>query len=280
VLTVTNAFGCSSAISKQLSSAAFRERPEARFSTSPVICEGTEVRFTDQSTPAPGSRINNWSWNFSVAGSSVEQDPTVLFRQAGAFPVGLVVTDENGCQSNAGEIPTIITVHPQPKIDAGASQYVAQGTRVRLTASAKQPELLNLHWSPDFVFTGGTILSPEFLAQRDQKFTLTASDNSGFCTAMDTVSVYVLRPVKVPNVFSPNGDGINDQWQIPNLSTYFGCEVNVYNRYGQPVFGSKGYATPWDGKINGVAAPVATYYYIIDLKNGFGRLTGSVTIVR
>jgi gliding motility-associated-like protein len=84
----------------------------------------------------------------------------------------------------------------------------------------------------------------------------------------------------VPNVFSPNGDGINDSWEVTNLIDYPGALVEVYNRYGQQVFYSSGYTQPWDGKLKSSPLPVGTYYYVITLKNGFKPITGSVTIVR
>jgi hypothetical protein len=46
------------------------------------------------------------------------------------------------------------------------------------------------------------------------------------------------------------------------------------------VFYSVGYNTPWNGTRNGQALPVGTYYYIVQLKNGFKPLSGSVTILR
>jgi gliding motility-associated-like protein len=110
-------------------------------------------------------------------------------------------------------------------------------------------------------------------------FTLTAT-GAGNCTATDTMSVKILKPVSVPNSFSPNGDGINDQWVIPNLAEYPNMNVEVYNRYGQKVFQSVGYGRPWDGTYNGQPLPFGTYYYIINLRNGFAPLTGSVTIVK
>jgi gliding motility-associated-like protein len=113
----------------------------------------------------------------------------------------------------------------------------------------------------------------------DQTYVLTAT-GLGHCTATDVLSVKVFKPVKVPNVFSPNGDQINDRWEIPNLADYPGCNVEIFNRYGQRVFSSLGYATPWDGTSNGKMLPLATYYYIIKLKNGFPPLSGNVTILQ
>ena len=67
---------------------------------------------------------------------------------------------------------------------------------------------------------------------------------------------------------------------IPFLDTYPGCIVEVYNAYGQLVFRSIGYATAWDGKVNGKDVPVGTYYYIVDPKNGRQRMSGYVDVVR
>jgi gliding motility-associated-like protein len=54
----------------------------------------------------------------------------------------------------------------------------------------------------------------------------------------------------------------------------------VFNRYGQPVYHSIGYSIPWDGTYKGQPLPVATYYYIINPKNGRAAINGSVTILR
>ena len=84
----------------------------------------------------------------------------------------------------------------------------------------------------------------------------------------------------VPNAFTPNGDGVNDTWNIKYLDTYPGNTVDVFNRYGQKVYNSTGYATPWDGTYKGSYLPTGTYYYIINRKNGLGLLSGFVAIIR
>jgi gliding motility-associated-like protein len=90
----------------------------------------------------------------------------------------------------------------------------------------------------------------------------------------------VLKGPEVPNAFSPNGDGINDTWRIKYLESYPGATVEVYNRYGQIVYHSLGYSVDWDGTYNGRPLPVATYYYIINPRNGREVITGSVTILK
>jgi gliding motility-associated-like protein len=84
----------------------------------------------------------------------------------------------------------------------------------------------------------------------------------------------------IPNVFSPNADNINDTWNIKGLRDYENCIVEIYNRYGQLIFRSVGYNQPWDGTYHGSKMPVATYYYVIDLRNGERPIGGSVTLLR
>jgi len=92
--------------------------------------------------------------------------------------------------------------------------------------------------------------------------------------------IIVLIPVVVVNTFTPNGDGINDTWDIPSLAGYINCTVNIFNRYGALVYNSTGYPNAWDGTYNGKRLPVGTYYYVIDLKNGKKPISGPVTILR
>jgi gliding motility-associated-like protein len=84
----------------------------------------------------------------------------------------------------------------------------------------------------------------------------------------------------LPNIFTPNGDGYNDTWVLPNINLYPDCTVKIFNRGGQQVFASVGYGTPWDGTFNGRALQPDVYYYIIDLKHGQGVRSGNVTIVK
>jgi len=89
-----------------------------------------------------------------------------------------------------------------------------------------------------------------------------------------------LTSASIPNTFTPNGDGINDVWNIKYLEYFPKCTVNIYNRYGEKIYSSIGYAIPWDGKYKGSVLPTGAYYYIIDLKNGDGLISGWVAIVK
>jgi gliding motility-associated-like protein len=87
--------------------------------------------------------------------------------------------------------------------------------------------------------------------------------------------------LNIPNAFSPNGDGINDVWNIIGKDSFPDIEVTIYNRWGQAVWKSaRGYPVPWDGRSLGKALPVDSYHYLIELHDGTKPIIGNVTLVR
>jgi gliding motility-associated-like protein len=82
----------------------------------------------------------------------------------------------------------------------------------------------------------------------------------------------------IPNVFSPNGDGTNDTWEIAGLRNITNCSVEIFNRYGQQVYNSHGYSNPWDGSWKGKQVPVGTFYYVI--KTVSRNYNGWVAVIR
>ncbi len=83
----------------------------------------------------------------------------------------------------------------------------------------------------------------------------------------------------IMNLFTPNNDGINDYWELPEMDAWGKCDVKVYNRWGQLVFDEKNYSNLWDGTSNGKPLPEGPYYFIIDTENA-GVVKGTVNIVR
>src|SRR5207253_370207 len=110
-------------------------------------------------------------------------------------------------------------------------------------------------------------------------YKLTATSTGG-CEGSGQVTILILKTLGIPNAFSPNGDGINDTWNIASLASYPNCTVEIFNRYGTKVYNSIGYSKPWDGTFNGSSLPVGVYYYIINPKNGRRPYTGNVTILK
>jgi len=70
---------------------------------------------------------------------------------------------------------------------------------------------------------------------------------------------------QIPEVFSPNGDGINDTWNIINIERYPSASVYIFTRTGKSVFEMKRYNNSWRGTNNGNPLPEASYYYMVDI---------------
>lgn len=273
-LVATSTAGCVHQVTKTMSN--FVRKPTAQFGVNPAeLCQGADNQFTDQSLPF-NSTLQSWNWNFGDGTVSSVASPTKRYSLPGNYTVSLTVTNAGGCVSDPFLLPVI--VHLQPVIEAGINYVLQQGTQVTLLATANASTLSFL-WTPSVGLSDPTILNPVLTAVQDQVYTLTAVGDFG-CAATDLMNLKILKLVTIPNVFSPNGDGIHDNWAVPNLADYPGATVEVFNRYGQPVFYSQGYSTPWNGTRNGQALPAGTYYYIVQLKNGFKPLSGSVTILR
>jgi gliding motility-associated-like protein len=273
-LTTVSAKGCSDETTKVFN--AFFGKPVARFTMSAAdICQGVESQFSDASTDV-GSSITARNWSFGDGSSSALADPKKRYNSPGRYTVTLTATNAAGCVSDP--FSQQVNVFLQPVVDAGPSFVVPQGSVVTFLSIANDPGLVFL-WTPTPDLTPASQLRASVTALQDQVYRLTATGQNG-CTAADTVSVKILKTVRIPNVFSPNGDGVNDRWNIENMADYPGCTLQVFNRYGQLVYTVAGYNTPWDGKVSGKDLPVGVYYYIINLKNGFKPINGSITIIR
>jgi gliding motility-associated-like protein len=81
-------------------------------------------------------------------------------------------------------------------------------------------------------------------------------------------------------IFSPNGDGVNDFWKWTNTTSYQGCTLSVFNRFGKKVYEIVSYDNSWDGRSQeGVPLEAEAYYFILSCPNK-DEITGGVRIVR
>jgi len=113
-------------------------------------------------------------------------------------------------------------------------------------------------------------------------YSVTVSDLNN-CSVRDSVNIEAQNQtcLIIPNAISPNGDLINDVWNIGLSDLYPEIEIKIFNRWGELIWNSeKGYPQPWDGRSRGSMLPIDSYHYIIDLHNGTKPLIGNVTIVR
>lgn len=116
--------------------------------------------------------------------------------------------------------------------------------------------------------------------------TLTATDNSGntdSCTFVVSVTADensgCVSSLVINDLLTPNGDGKNDQWIIHEPSYIIGCQVMVYNRWGQEVFRTENYDNTWEGTYQGQPLPDGAYYYVI-ICDGEVKYKGDLSILR
>lgn len=177
------------------------------------------------------------------------------------------------CQSPSQATITVHdTVYLNPMLDVvmlrGQTATLRPQTNASQFSWSNEPGLDDYH-------TQYPVASPN----RTTTYTLTASNLIG-CEKTESVTVTVLTDLLVPNSFTPNGDNVNDTWEIGGLRNYPNVFLQVFNRWGTLVFSSRGYTEAWNGQHNGAPLPTGSYYYTLSSDILVQPLSGSVTILR
>jgi gliding motility-associated-like protein len=170
-----------------------------------------------------------------------------------------------------------IIMYALPDVRTGTDMVICKGSAVQLKAAGA----LSYQWSPandlDNVNTQQVTATPE----KNIIYSVTGTDNNG-CKQTDSIQIKVLESLTdlhIPNAFTPNGDGINDTWQIPGISDVI-TTVAVYNRFGANIFLSQYSYTPWNGTFNNKKLPPGTYYYTLKVSgNCRQNITGAISIL-
>ncbi len=203
---------------------------------------------------------------FSPAGAGV-----------GQHRLTYAVTSPDGCRS---EQSSSVLVRADLTLTGTLLYQIVRGDSVRLQTQADQP-VSRYRWDPPTTLSRPDVASPVARPDESTPYQLTAVGTNG-CSATLAVRVEVAESIYIPSAFTPNADGLNDSWQIANIGLFPGCEVAVYNRWGELVFYSKGYAQPWDGTYQ--QEPVGAGAYSYQISTGPGVLTaiyrGKLTVIR
>jgi len=86
--------------------------------------------------------------------------------------------------------------------------------------------------------------------------------------------------IKIPNTFTPNGDGINDVWGVPELRYYQGASVQIFDGGGVRIFYTDNPDISWDGKIDGNDMPIGAYFWVIEIRETGQSRRGVVNLLR
>ncbi len=181
------------------------------------------------------------------------------------------------CPIDTTAYAKITVVLPVP-VNAGSDVSILSGQSTVLNGTGTGIPV----WSPGIGLDSTTKFKPIASPTVTTTYMLTVTDINS-CVASDSVVVTVGAAEfngKISNLFTPNGDGINDTWYIENIIYYADCEVFVYNIYGNLVYTKKGYTNDWQGTYNGSALPDGTYYYVLRFDSSDKIWKGSLDILR
>ena len=237
-----------------------------------TACENEIVTFTCQLTDCPDTSSFSWFINGVLAGTTTNE-----FFQTSGLQDGDVVSVSNSCysvcpitvQSSANPI-TINSV----SVDAGTDVTIQEGTTVQLNGTTNGT---TYSWSPPFLVSDPGSLNPFTTPTETTTYALTAELNG--CENTDYVTITIDDLLDIPNTFSPNGDNINDSWEIDGLELYPDNEMSIYTRWGQKVFQTTAYSKikMWDGDNH----KEGVYYYILNLNDEAGTTyKGTITLIR
>ncbi|WP_205504136.1 PKD domain-containing protein [Rufibacter psychrotolerans] len=268
-LTTTSELGCANTVTKTIQIAPV---PVAQAGPDQLICGST---FTTLAANAPAPATGLWTVVRGAGGSfSNPTSPTSGFT--GTLNETYVLrwtVSSSPCANAVDEVE--IKLMPTPQVDAGRDLLLVEGESVTLQGSGQGA----LSWSPATGVSNATIGTPMVTPLETTTYYLNVVSAAG-CPNQDSVKVTVIKRLQIPTAFSPNGDGQNDTWVLEGIQDYPNILIEIYNRWGQVVYSTRGYPSPWDGKRNGSDLPIGAYYYLIDPSNGRPKISGPLTILR
>jgi len=225
----------------------FIPNPTVQISPISAICPGDSLKLT-----ASGATSFHWS-----TGSNSN---SIYVHTAGSYSV---TGTNNGCiNTTTATVSTIsLTASFSVSPNNGSPTLNVIITNNSIGATSYSWNLGN----------GGTSIlqNPNTSYQNPGTYTITLTATQGSCNEIYSQTVTVneqVSSVLIPNIFTPNGDGINDVFTITGISiSDFNCVI--YDRWGLDMFESNQITNSWDGKNkNGNEVPTGIYYYIINAK--------------
>lgn len=254
-----------------------------------LICEGVTVNFQDLSIS--DTTITDWLWDFGNGTTSTQQNPSVTYTTAGQYNVKLTVQNINSV-ANAKIKTKYITVRKQPVagllINLAKDVFITDTFTLssyiyEMSSNSTLFDSLQYYYYWDFgdgsFVDSSASLIYKFPNKGDYFIRLVVS--AGFaCTDSAEADITIEDITLVPNVFTPNGDGINDFLTVKTngVQTY---ELMIFSRWGTIVHTVNAKKITWDGHTSyGVLAEPGVYYYHLSCaENGYNE-TGFIHVLR
>jgi gliding motility-associated-like protein len=283
---VTVNFGCSPLIvtSNSITITVSQGAPPTIAITSSAvsICPDSEIIFNATALNAGTSLFFQWQINgINVGTNSPAYSSNSL---ANNDKVACILMANNAaCQSlPVSSNIIIISVKDSPGISISPSDTsIVAGSQVQLMATVNG-SVGFFNWTPPGLLVNALTFTP-VTKPLDAKsvFSLEVTNTEG-CTAHQSVTINIYKPLLIPSAFTPNGDGVNDIFRIPPGTQFTLNEFSIYDRWGTKIFSTKDISQGWDGKVSGIPVPAATFVYIITgtSKNKQKILKGTFALIR
>ncbi len=234
--------------------------------TDQSYCEINSVQLS-AATPAVGTGL--WSL---VSGNATIADPTLPGTSIDGLTTGVYMlrwTINGGSCTASDDVQ--ITINANPIISINNHYFKACGGDViNLIASGGN----NYTWSPNVYLSNNTIYNPVATPRANTYYLVTGVDNNG-CIGVDSALVELCDTLMIPDGFSPDGDGVNDEFVITGIDNYPGNKLEIFNRWGNILYQKNNYDNSWNGTANtggitlGNGKVVSgTYFYVLDLGLG------------
>jgi len=230
-------------------------------SNSEEICQGESLEIEPLILSSNGDVSYLWTYpNGDTSDSETLNFNNIQEGQSGTY--SLIVSDTLDCQS---EVSVDVIVYPLPIPDFAGEDTIVTEEAVEIDAGADYATYL---WN-----TGES--TQWITANYDGWYGVIIESQQG-CMGEDSVYVLFFIPPEpiyenfyVPNAFSPEGDGLNDEFKvISNSENISAFHIYIYNRWGALVFESKEMSLGWDGEYKRKPAPQGIYVYKIEYSVG------------
>jgi gliding motility-associated-like protein len=230
--------------------------------------------------------IKSFVWTFdgaTVKSGTQTGGPYELTWNTPGIKVLTATGTANGCPNIPDGDTIEIHDHPKPRIRFNKPDRICAGDSVLLMA--EQTAGSHYAWTPAINFINTSEAATVWASvSRTRYLTLQETDQWG-CAGTDSVLIEA-QPccdVFVPTAFTPNGDGLNDDFGIASPGNFIISAFRVYNRWGQTVWESANSHGKWNGTQGGSPAPMGTYFYRIKYKCMSGEefeKQGDLTLIR